>query len=96
MAGRWEMSTTALRREIGYVIQQTGLFPHMRVADNIAVVPKLLGWKRDAISQRVDELLDLVELPAQSTGDVTRPNSRAGSSSGSGWHGRWQGTRRHC
>jgi osmoprotectant transport system ATP-binding protein len=57
------MSTTALRRGIGYVIQQTGLFPHMRVADNVAVVPKLLGWKRDAIRQRVDELLELVGLP---------------------------------
>ena len=58
-----EMSTTALRRGIGYVIQQTGLFPHMRVADNIAVVPKLLGWKREQIGQRVDELLELVGLP---------------------------------
>jgi len=58
-----EMSTTALRRGIGYVIQQTGLFPHMRVADNIAVVPKLLGWKREQISQRIDELLELVGLP---------------------------------
>jgi osmoprotectant transport system ATP-binding protein len=58
-----EMSTTALRRGIGYVIQQTGLFPHMRVADNIAVVPKLLGWKREQITQRVDELLELVGLP---------------------------------
>ena len=54
----------ALRRRIGYVIQQTGLFPHMRVADNIAVVPKLLGWERAQISARVDELLDLVGLPA--------------------------------
>jgi osmoprotectant transport system ATP-binding protein len=53
----------ALRRRIGYVIQQTGLFPHMRVADNIAVVPKLLGWEKARISARVDELLDLVGLP---------------------------------
>jgi osmoprotectant transport system ATP-binding protein len=58
-----EMPTTALRRGIGYVIQQTGLFPHMRVADNVAVVPKLLGWKRDQIRRRVDELLELVGLP---------------------------------
>ncbi len=57
------MSTTELRRGIGYVIQQTGLFPHMRVQDNIAVVPKLLGWKREQISQRADELLELVGLP---------------------------------
>ena len=55
----------ALRRRIGYVIQQTGLFPHMRVGDNIAVVPKLLGWDKARISARVDELLDLVGLPAE-------------------------------
>ena len=54
-----------LRRGIGYVIQQTGLFPHMRVEENIAVVPKLLGWKKAAISDRVDELLDLIGLPHQ-------------------------------
>ncbi|HET9659651.1 MAG TPA: ABC transporter ATP-binding protein [Thermomicrobiales bacterium] len=52
-----------LRRRIGYVIQQTGLFPHMRVEDNIAVVPKLLKWDRQRIHDRVDELLDLVGLP---------------------------------
>jgi osmoprotectant transport system ATP-binding protein len=54
-----------LRRGIGYVIQQVGLFPHLTVADNIAMVPKLLGWKRPAITARVDELLDLVDLPAR-------------------------------
>ena len=53
----------ALRRKIGYVIQQSGLFPHMRVEDNIAVVPKLLGWDKRRISARTDELLDLVGLP---------------------------------
>jgi osmoprotectant transport system ATP-binding protein len=53
-----------LRRGIGYVIQQVGLFPHMTVAENIAMVPRLLGWKRAAITARVDELLDLVDLPA--------------------------------
>jgi osmoprotectant transport system ATP-binding protein len=53
-----------LRRGIGYVIQQVGLFPHMTVAENVAMVPRLLGWKRTAIRARVDELLDLVDLPA--------------------------------
>lgn len=53
---------TQLRRQIGYVIQQNGLFPHMRVEDNIAVVPRLLGWKEDVISTRVDELLEMVHL----------------------------------
>ena len=54
-----------LRRSIGYVIQQVGLFPHMTVAENVATVPKLLGWSRAAIDERVDELLDLVDLPAR-------------------------------
>jgi osmoprotectant transport system ATP-binding protein len=54
-----------LRRGIGYVIQQVGLFPHMTVAENVAMVPRLLGWKRAAIAARVDELLDLVDLPAR-------------------------------
>ena len=58
------MGLTQLRRGIGYVIQQVGLFPHMDVADNIATVPRLLGWDRPRISRRVDELLDLVGLDA--------------------------------
>jgi osmoprotectant transport system ATP-binding protein len=53
-----------LRRGIGYVIQQVGLFPHMTVADNIATVPRLLGWPKARIRERADELLDLVDLPA--------------------------------
>lgn len=56
----------ALRRRIGYVIQGNGLFPHRSVADNIATVPRLLGWDKARISTRVDELLDLFQLdPAQ-------------------------------
>lgn len=51
-----------LRRRMGYVIQAGGLFPHMTVAANIAIVPKMLGWSKEAISERVDELLDLVSL----------------------------------
>jgi osmoprotectant transport system ATP-binding protein len=51
-----------LRTRIGYVIQQIGLFPHMTVGDNIAVVPKLLGWDKTRTRQRVDELLELVGL----------------------------------
>jgi osmoprotectant transport system ATP-binding protein len=58
-----QMSPIALRRQMGYVIQQSGLFPHMTVAQNIAVVPKLLGWKRTEIQSRIDELLSLVGLP---------------------------------
>jgi osmoprotectant transport system ATP-binding protein len=52
-----------LRRSIGYVIQQVGLFPHLRVEQNIATVPQLLGWQRERIDARIDELLDLVGLP---------------------------------
>nr|WP_304661476.1 ABC transporter ATP-binding protein [Arthrobacter sp. zg-Y238] len=51
-----------LRRGIGYVIQAGGLFPHMTVAANIAVVPKMLNWDKDRIQSRVDELLELVSL----------------------------------
>lgn len=58
-----ELPATQLRRRIGYVIQQTGLFPHMRIAENIAVVPRLLGWDDAKISARIDELLSLVGLP---------------------------------
>src|SRR5438128_2993536 len=53
---------TALRRRIGYVIQQTGLFPHQTVADNIATVPRLLGWPKERIQLRVDELMKLIGL----------------------------------
>jgi osmoprotectant transport system ATP-binding protein len=51
-----------LRRGIGYVIQQVGLFPHLDVAANVATVPRLLGWERGRIDARVEELLDLVGL----------------------------------
>jgi osmoprotectant transport system ATP-binding protein len=51
-----------LRRRIGYVIQQVGLFPHMTVAQNVAVVPRLVGWRPQRIRDRVDELLALVGL----------------------------------
>jgi len=53
-----------LRRHIGYVIQNVGLFPHMTVADNIATVPRLLGWSTQRTRSRVDELMDLVGLDA--------------------------------
>ncbi len=57
-----ERRPAELRREIGYAIQQIGLFPHMSVADNIATVPRLLGWDKARIARRVDELLELVSL----------------------------------
>jgi len=53
-----------LRRRIGYVFQEVGLFPHLTVAENIGVTPRLLGWDKARIAARVGELLALVDLPA--------------------------------
>ncbi len=58
-----ELPATDLRRRIGYVIQQVGLFPHMRIEQNIAVVPQLLSWEQPRIDARINELLELVGLP---------------------------------
>ena len=58
-----------LRRRIGYVFQRIGLFPHMSVAENIAITPELLGWDRGRLQRRVDELLALVELDAATMRD---------------------------
>jgi osmoprotectant transport system ATP-binding protein len=57
-----QRSPSELRREVGYVIQQIGLFPHRTIAENVATVPKLLGWERARTGARVDELLALVGL----------------------------------
>lgn len=54
---------TELRRRMGYVIQQTGLFPHLRIEQNIAVVPELIGWDKARIAARVAELIELIGLP---------------------------------
>ena len=56
------MDAVELRRGIGYVIQQVGLFPHLTIAENIATVPKLLGWDDARTERRIDELLELVAL----------------------------------
>jgi osmoprotectant transport system ATP-binding protein len=60
-----EWEPIALRRSVGYVLQDVGLFPHMSVADNVAVVPRLERWSADRVGPRVHELLDLVGLPAK-------------------------------
>ncbi|MBV8198709.1 MAG: ATP-binding cassette domain-containing protein, partial [Candidatus Eremiobacteraeota bacterium] len=72
-----QLEPVALRRQIGYVIQAIGLFTHMTVAQNIAVVPKLLGWDGTAIAARVDELLTLVGLDPAAYRD-RRPNRLSG------------------
>ena len=53
----------ALRRRIGYVFQGIGLFPHMSIAENIGITPRLVGWPEPQIRARVEELIDLVALP---------------------------------
>ena len=57
-----DVDPVTLRRHIGYVIQQVGLFPHWSIAENVATVPKLLGWDERRIAARVDELLTLVGM----------------------------------
>ena len=64
-----DRSPAELRRHIGYAIQQIGLFPHVSVGDNIGTVPRLLGWDKQRISTRVDELLELVSLDPHDTRD---------------------------
>jgi osmoprotectant transport system ATP-binding protein len=59
------VNSDELRRSIGYVIQQIGLFPHMTIAQNIATVPRMLGWKKQRIAERVDELLEMVGMEAK-------------------------------
>jgi osmoprotectant transport system ATP-binding protein len=64
-----EWEAIALRRRVGYVLQDVGLFPHMTVADNVAVVPRLEGWAQERTASRVHELLELVGLtPLQFAG----------------------------
>lgn len=64
-----DLDIVDLRRHMGYVVQQIGLFPHMTVAENIATVPKMLGWDQQQITNRVQELLDLVQLKPQEYAD---------------------------
>ncbi len=59
------MDPVQLRRSIGYVLQGSALFPHLSVAENIAVIPRLLNWPAERIDKRVEELLHLVHLPPE-------------------------------
>ena len=90
-----DQDVTELRRGIGYVIQQVGLFPHMTIADNIATVPRLLGWptRRDPASATA-ELLELVGLEPRLRRALPGAALRAASASGSGWPARSPPTRR--
>jgi osmoprotectant transport system ATP-binding protein len=64
-----KIDVDSLRRRVGYAIQKIGLFPHMTIFDNVATVPRLLGWKTDKVTKRVNELLDLVGLDPSVYGD---------------------------
>ena len=66
-----------LRRRTGYVIQEIGLFPHLTVAENVAIVPEISGWEPARVRARVDELLALVGLPATEYGG-RRPHELSG------------------
>ena len=65
-----------LRRKVGYVFQEVGLFPHLTVAENIAITPKLLGWDKKRIDSRVANLLGLVDLPLEVAG--RKPDALSG------------------
>lgn len=60
-----EINLVNLRRHMGYVVQQIGLFPHMTIAENISLVPKMLKWDQEKIERRINELLQLVQLDPQ-------------------------------
>jgi osmoprotectant transport system ATP-binding protein len=65
-----EQDVTKLRRSIGYVFQGIGLFPHLSIADNIAIVPRLLGWDKAQRRRRALELMDMVKLPPRDYADL--------------------------
>jgi len=64
-----ELPGPELRRQVGYGFQQVGLFPHMTVAENVGITPRLLGWPTERVRARVEELLALVQLPAAAFGE---------------------------
>ena len=84
-----------LRRGIGYVIQQIGLFPHMTIEANVATVPRLLGWdkQRTRDARRASCSSSSASTPT-STASAIRRSCPAASASASGWRGRWRRTRR--
>ena len=84
-----------LRRRIGYVIQQVGLFPHMTVADNVAVVPRLLRWPAARISVPRRRAAGAGRAgPGRLRRSLSRRPCPAASASGSGWRARWPPIRR--
>jgi osmoprotectant transport system ATP-binding protein len=88
------LEKTELRRGMGYVIQQIGLFPHMTIVENVATVPRLLRWDKQRTRARGRELLELVGWTRTSTASATRRSCPAASASASAWRARWRRTRR--
>ncbi|WP_022886558.1 ABC transporter ATP-binding protein [Glaciibacter superstes] len=73
-----DIDPIALRRSIGYVIQQTGLFPHLTIAENIALIPQILNWDKARIRKRTNELLELVGLAPVETFAKRYPHELSG------------------
>ena len=72
-----DVDPVSLRRSIGYVLQDVGLFPHWSVAENVAAIPRLIGWDESRIRERVDELLERVGMPAEAFRE-RRPDELSG------------------
>ena len=85
-----------LRRRIGYVIQEGGLFPHFTVERNIGLVPRLEGWPESKVGPRVAELLERVSLPPRASGRGFRANSPVDNASASVWRAHSRPTPRFC
>ena len=85
-----------LRRSIGYVIQDVGLFPHYNVERNIGLVPRIEGWPADRIHTRVEELLHLVGLDSKMASRYPHQLSGRGSGSALAWHELWRRILRFC
>ena len=93
-AGRRASSSAhVLRRRIGYVFQRVGLFPHLTVAENIAITPRLLGWRAGS---GASELLDARQLAAGARGARSRPSCPAANSNASASRARWPPTGDHA
>ena len=73
-----------LRLETGYVLQQIALFPNLTVAENIALIPEMKGWKKEQIAAKTKELLDKVGLPAEDYRNDFQANSLVGNNNGLG------------
>lgn len=85
-----------LRRRIGYVIQQVGLFPHRTILDNTATVPALIGWKKAKARERAAELLDLVGLDPATYGPRYPAQLSGGQRQRVGWRAPWPPIPRCC